>query len=139
MASERRLSDKQTTRHVTRSRANPQPRESQDLATAMHLSRRRASIGRCLIVRRRFLFLIHTVGGKRRLGVTRTSIRIAAALAAGTALAAAAATAGGAASLLGSAGPIKVGISLSLSGDFSDSGKAAENGYQLWRNLVNAR
>jgi branched-chain amino acid transport system substrate-binding protein len=71
--------------------------------------------------------------------VTRTSIRIAAALAAGTALAAAAATAGGAAPLLGSAGPIKVGISLSLSGDFSDSGKAAENGYQLWRNLVNAR
>ena len=30
------------------------------------------------------------------------------------------------------AGPIKIGISLSLSGDFSDSGKAAKRGYELW-------
>ena len=71
--------------------------------------------------------------------MSTTSIRIAAAFAAGTALAAAAATVGRAAPLRGNAGPIKVGISLSLSGDFSDSGKAAKNGYQLWRNLVNAR
>ena len=33
--------------------------------------------------------------------------------------------------------PIKIGISLSLSGDFSDSGKAAMRGYQLWRDVVN--
>src|SRR5690348_7933211 len=44
-----------------------------------------------------------------------------------------AATAGSAAS-----GPIKIGISLSLSGDFSDSGKAAERGYKLWAKTVNA-
>jgi branched-chain amino acid transport system substrate-binding protein len=33
--------------------------------------------------------------------------------------------------------PIKIGISLSLSGDFSDSGKAAMRGYQLWASVVN--
>src|SRR5947208_2450921 len=36
------------------------------------------------------------------------------------------------------AGTVKIGISLSLSGDFSDSGKAAMRGYQLWRDVVNA-
>jgi branched-chain amino acid transport system substrate-binding protein len=34
--------------------------------------------------------------------------------------------------------PIKIGISLSLSGDFSDDGKAFEQGYQLWADYVNA-
>lgn len=33
---------------------------------------------------------------------------------------------------------IKIGISLSLSGDFSDSGKAAQRGYKLWADGVNA-
>ena len=33
--------------------------------------------------------------------------------------------------------PIKIGISLSLSGDFSADGKAFEQGYQLWANTVN--
>lgn len=33
---------------------------------------------------------------------------------------------------------ITIGISLSLSGDFSDSGKAAMRGYQLWASVVNA-
>jgi len=33
---------------------------------------------------------------------------------------------------------LTIGISLSLSGDFSDSGKAAMRGYQLWRDVVNA-
>ena len=36
------------------------------------------------------------------------------------------------------AGTVKIGISLSLSGDFSDSGKAAMRGYQLWRDVINA-
>ncbi len=31
-----------------------------------------------------------------------------------------------------STSPLKIGISLSLTGDFSDSGKAAERGYDLW-------
>ena len=68
-----------------------------------------------------------------------TSARLAAALAAGTVLAAAAATAGSAAHTQSKAGPIKIGISLSLSGDFSDSGKAAERGYKLWAKVVNAK
>jgi len=33
---------------------------------------------------------------------------------------------------------VTIGISLSLSGDFSDSGKAAMRGYQLWASVVNA-
>ena len=36
------------------------------------------------------------------------------------------------------AGTVTIGISLSLSGDFSDSGKAAMRGYQLWASVVNA-
>ena len=35
-------------------------------------------------------------------------------------------------------GTLKVGISLSLTGDFSDSGKAAKRGYELWAKVVNA-
>jgi branched-chain amino acid transport system substrate-binding protein len=34
--------------------------------------------------------------------------------------------------------PIVIGISLSLSGDFSDPGQAAKRGYELWANTVNA-
>ena len=33
--------------------------------------------------------------------------------------------------------PIKIGISLSLTGDFADSGKAAQRGYELWAAEVN--
>ena len=33
--------------------------------------------------------------------------------------------------------PIKVGISLSLTGDFADPGKAAQRGYTLWAAEVN--
>jgi branched-chain amino acid transport system substrate-binding protein len=33
--------------------------------------------------------------------------------------------------------PLKIGISLSLTGDFSDSGKAAQRGYDLWASVVN--
>lgn len=36
-----------------------------------------------------------------------------------------------------SGGPLKVGISLSLTGDFSDSGKAAQRGYELWADVTN--
>jgi branched-chain amino acid transport system substrate-binding protein len=36
-------------------------------------------------------------------------------------------------------GPIKIGISLSLTGDFSDPAKAAQRGYKLWVSTVNAR
>ena len=38
----------------------------------------------------------------------------------------------------GSTKPIVIGISLSQSGDFSDPGKAAMRGYQLWADTVNA-
>jgi branched-chain amino acid transport system substrate-binding protein len=71
--------------------------------------------------------------------VTRTPARrLAAALLTGAFAAAAVAASGSAAHARGSAGPIKIGISLSLSGDFSDSGKAAQRGYKLWQNVVNA-
>ena len=33
--------------------------------------------------------------------------------------------------------PLKVGVSLSLTGDFSDSGKAAQRGYELWASNAN--
>ncbi len=36
------------------------------------------------------------------------------------------------------ASTLKIGVSLSLSGDFSDSGKAAKRGYELWRDVINA-
>ena len=35
--------------------------------------------------------------------------------------------------------PVKIGASLSLSGDFSDDGKAFQQGYQLWADSINAR
>jgi branched-chain amino acid transport system substrate-binding protein len=37
-----------------------------------------------------------------------------------------------------STGPLVIGASVSLTGDFSDSGKAVERGYQLWADTVNA-
>ena len=48
------------------------------------------------------------------------------------------ATTAGATSRRTGAGPIKIGISLSASGDFSDPGKAAKRGYLLWQSVVNA-
>src|SRR4051812_16122405 len=68
--------------------------------------------------------------------VSSTPARLAAVAAAAALAAGAAATAARAHT---SAGPVKIGISLSLSGDFSDSGKAAERGYKLWANVVNAK
>jgi branched-chain amino acid transport system substrate-binding protein len=38
-----------------------------------------------------------------------------------------------------SGSPIKIGVSLSLSGDFSPDGKAFQQGYQLWADEVNAK
>jgi branched-chain amino acid transport system substrate-binding protein len=38
-----------------------------------------------------------------------------------------------------SGSPIKIGVSLSLSGDFSADGKAFQQGYQLWADEVNAK
>jgi branched-chain amino acid transport system substrate-binding protein len=35
--------------------------------------------------------------------------------------------------------PLTIGISLSLSGDFSDPGQAAKRGYELWADVVNAK
>jgi branched-chain amino acid transport system substrate-binding protein len=36
-------------------------------------------------------------------------------------------------------GPLVIGASVSLTGDFSDSGKAVQRGYQLWAKTVNAQ
>ena len=38
----------------------------------------------------------------------------------------------------GSKSPIKIGVSLSLTGDFSADGKAFQQGYQLWAKTINA-
>ena len=38
----------------------------------------------------------------------------------------------------GDSGPLVIGASVSLTGDFSDSGKAVERGYQLWAETTNA-
>jgi branched-chain amino acid transport system substrate-binding protein len=38
-----------------------------------------------------------------------------------------------------SSGPLVIGASVSLSGDFADSGKAVSQGYQLWADDVNTR
>jgi branched-chain amino acid transport system substrate-binding protein len=72
--------------------------------------------------------------------VTRNPARLAVLAAGGVLLVAALAAAGTAATRARTAsGPIKIGISLSLSGDFSDPGKAAQRGYKLWANVVNAK
>jgi branched-chain amino acid transport system substrate-binding protein len=71
--------------------------------------------------------------------VIRNTLARLAVLVGAAGLAAAAATAGSAAPTHASAGPIKIGISLSLSGDFSDPGKFAQQGYKLWANTVNAK
>lgn len=42
------------------------------------------------------------------------------------------------AGLAAAQGPIKIGISLSLSGDFSADGQGFQNGYELWADQVNA-
>jgi branched-chain amino acid transport system substrate-binding protein len=60
-------------------------------------------------------------------------------LALGAIIVALSTTAAGASSGRVTAKTVTIGISLSLSGDFSDSGKAAMRGYQLWRDVVNAR
>jgi branched-chain amino acid transport system substrate-binding protein len=71
--------------------------------------------------------------------VRRTPAQLGAVVAAGALAATVAASAATAAGTRSNAGTLKIGISLSLSGDFSDSGKAAERGYKLWAKLVNAK
>jgi branched-chain amino acid transport system substrate-binding protein len=65
--------------------------------------------------------------------------RLAAVTAATTVLALAACSGGTSSSGSTSTQPIKIGISLSLSGDFSADGKAFQQGYQLWADDINAK
>src|SRR2546429_9164231 len=44
---------------------------------------------------------------------------------------------GGSSATPGSAAPITIGVSVSLSGDFSGDGKALEQGYDLWAQDIN--
>ena len=55
-----------------------------------------------------------------------------------TALLAVGCASGGGSNSGGPTGPLVIGASVSLTGDFSDSGKAVQRGYQLWANMVNA-
>ncbi|MEP7178595.1 MAG: amino acid ABC transporter substrate-binding protein [Pseudonocardiales bacterium] len=48
------------------------------------------------------------------------------------------ASSGGGSSKKSNTGPLVIGASVSLTGDFSDSGKAVKRGYDLWASTVNA-
>lgn len=65
-------------------------------------------------------------------------VRVVSAGALVAASAAALASPGGASGTLAKGAPVKIGISLSLSGDFSADGIAFKQGYQLWAKDVNA-
>jgi branched-chain amino acid transport system substrate-binding protein len=67
----------------------------------------------------------------------RRRLALAAATAAFTMIALVGCTSASGGNSSGSSSPLKIGISLSLTGDFSDSGKAAERGYDLWASTVN--
>ena len=71
---------------------------------------------------------------------TVTALLAAATIVAGGAACSSAGSAAGAAAAAAQAGarsPLVIGISLSLTGDFGDTGKAAEKGYELWASQVN--
>ena len=71
----------------------------------------------------------------RRMHRVLSSVAILAALAALLAACGGSSGSGGSGS---SSGPITIGVSLSLSGDFSADGKAFQQGYQLWGDYINA-
>jgi branched-chain amino acid transport system substrate-binding protein len=50
-----------------------------------------------------------------------------------------AACGGSSSSTTGTKGPLVIGASLSLTGDFADPGKAVQRGYELWADSVNAK
>jgi len=68
----------------------------------------------------------------------KQALIVAALFAAAASVVAVLATSAGGGTRSASAKPITIGISLSLSGDFSDPGKAARRGYDLWQQVVNA-
>lgn len=71
--------------------------------------------------------------------MSRTFVRLAAVIAGCVAVAAVAATTGTGTAAPNAGSTIKIGISLSLSGDFSDPGGFAKQGYVLWEKTVNAK
>jgi branched-chain amino acid transport system substrate-binding protein len=73
------------------------------------------------------------------MGSTRTRLGKVAVVTALCAGVAACGTPAPSASSGATSGPLKVGISVSLTGDFSNTGKAAQLGYQLWAGQVNAK
>lgn len=68
--------------------------------------------------------------------MTRRLTRVVALFAAAATLAVGCSSGGGGGS--GGSKTLTIGISLSLTGDFSDSGTAEQRGYQLWADFVNA-
>ena len=82
-----------------------------------------------------------STGTSRGVGRGRRGVRTTAAALAAAGLALAGCSSSSAAKPAASSsvqGPLTIGISLSLTGDFSDSGKAAQRGYKLWAQTVNA-
>lgn len=75
----------------------------------------------------------------RRWSATLGCVALIAAMLAGCASSAKKASSGSTSSTsAGTSAPLVVGASVSLTGDFSDSGKAVQRGYELWANTVNA-
>ena len=68
-----------------------------------------------------------------RVGLASTALVVAAALAACSS------SSGNSDSSAGSKAPLVIGASVSLTGDFADSGKAVKAGYELWASTVNAK
>jgi branched-chain amino acid transport system substrate-binding protein len=78
----------------------------------------------------------------RMIRPNRLRSRLSSCLIGGTALlllAGCASAGGGGGSGAGSSSTLVIGASVSLTGDFSDSGKAIQRGYQLWVDAVNAK
>jgi branched-chain amino acid transport system substrate-binding protein len=75
-----------------------------------------------------------SISSRRSVGSIGTATLVAASIT----IAAAAAPAGASGGSDPSGDPIRVGVSLSLTGDFSDNGEAAELGYRLWEKDMNA-
>src|SRR3954449_10014586 len=83
---------------------------------------------------------LHNRGNLARRAWSGTGLRAVATGAAVLLAATACGSGGGSGSSGGdSKGPVTIGISLPLTGDFSQPGSAARNGYEIWRDQVNAQ
>src|SRR6266513_3846469 len=81
--------------------------------------------------------LVRGRGGRARLPFLATGVVAAALAAAGCGSSNNSSSSGGSTSG-GSSKPVTIGASLPLSGDLAQPGKSAQQGYQIWQDMVNA-